>query len=176
MGNHHSGLRRLASVAAATIIGGTAALFAPLHVSAAPPQVVFEDRWDDTFVLDHLCEEGPVTIHTTGMVRLTQFFDNEGNLVRETILVNATDIISSDEAELFDRWAWAGTFDAATETFFERGNQWNVHAGAGGVLVNDSGLIRFTFDEEGEFVVLKVAGPRDTFPDGPGDPCPLLFP
>jgi hypothetical protein len=76
---------------------------------------------------------------------------------------------------LFDRWAWAGTYDAETDTFTERGNQFNVHAGAGGILVNDSGLIRFTFVED-ECVLLRVARPRDSFPDGPGDPCGVLFP
>ena len=176
MGIHHSGLRRLVSVADATIIGGTLAAVTPLQASASPPVVVQDERIEDEFVVDGLCEEGAFTVRISVKVRETMFFDKDGNFVKATIHVNGTDIVTGDGGELFDRYAWNGTFDPATGIFFERGNQWNVHAGAGGILVNDSGLIKFTFDENGEFVLLRNAGPLDTFPDGPGDPCGILFP
>lgn len=175
MGAHRSGPRRLLGVAVATIIGGTIAVAAPLQASAAPPQVVVEERWEDTYVNDWLCAE-PFTVQESGKVRITQFFDKDGEFVRETIHINGMSILTGDGGELFDRWAFAGTFDPETETFFERGNHWNVHAGAGGVLVNDSGIIEFGFDENGEFVLLRSTGPFDTYPDGPGDPCGILFP
>jgi hypothetical protein len=167
------GLRRL--VGAAAVITGTMAIGTASVATAASTEVVVEERFDEEFVDPFLCEEGPVTFNEKGAVRITQFFDNDGNFVKETLHIHATTTLTGDGGELFDRWAWAGTFDPATNTYFERGNQWNVHSGAGGVLVNDSGLIRVQVDETG-FEILKVAGPRDTIPDGPGDPCGILFP
>jgi len=175
MRSNHSVLRRLVGVALATIVGGTIAIVAPLGASAAKPDI--GDRFSDSveFEID-ICEQGPVTLSEQVKGVEKDFFDKDGNLTKQTIQINGTTIISSEFGEIFDRWAWAGTRDVETDTFTERGNQYNVHAGAGGILVNDSGLIRFTFDEDGEFVLLKVAGPRDTIPDGPGDPCGILFP
>jgi hypothetical protein len=174
MRSNHSVLRRLAGVAVATIVGGTIALVAPLGASAAKPDI--GDRFSDGFeeVVD-FCEQGPFTISEQVKGVEKGFFDKDGNLSRATIQLNGTTTLTSEYGELFDRWAWAGTYDAETDTFTERGNQFNVHAGAGGILVNDSGLIRFTFVED-EFVLLRVARPRDSFPDGPGDPCGVLFP
>jgi len=160
--------------ASRAMFSGEVARLAPLDASAAKP--VIEDRFSETTEeVIPICEEGPVTLseHVKGVEKA--FFDKDGNLSKATFQINETTTLTSAFGETFDRWAWAGTYDPKTDSYTERGNQWNVHAGAGGILVNDSGLIQFTF-VEGEFTLLRAAGPRDAYPDGPGDPCGILFP
>ncbi len=74
-----------------------------------------------------------------------------------------------------DRWAGKTVIDLDPETGevirqTDTGNLWNVHAGAGGVLVNDSG--RVVFDSEG--VPIIVNGPHQPLFGEFDDACAAL--
>lgn len=53
--------------------------------------------------VEQLRHRGPVTVEDRGKVRLTQFFNQEGDFVRETLHINGTTILTGDGGELFDR-------------------------------------------------------------------------
>jgi hypothetical protein len=172
---HHDGPRRLAGITATAVLGGAIAIAAPLDASAAQKEELQNETFDVEFVLDDLCEEGDVTIHERGKVRETLFFDNDDDLTKMTLHVHATTIISSEYAEFFDRWAWAGTYDPETDTFTERGNQWNVHVGPG-VVASSSGLLEYRWGDDG-IEIIRSAGQWDIYPGGqPPNPCEVLFP
>ena len=75
---------------------------------------------------------------------------------------------------MVDRWSFNGFFDPETLTETQVGNIYNVHAGPGGVLVNDSGRT-IVVDSTGE--ILFNAGPLEAFErDLTDDICAQLEP
>ena len=143
--------------------------------AAAKHVVVVDEDFDDTFVVpaeDSVCgvEE---TIHDVGSFKVTEYFDNDGNFVRAKVRAMGTTHVSTEFGEVVDRWSWSGTFDPETVTFTQAGNVFNVHAGAGGVLVNDSG--RIVIDEvTGEALVIN--GPHQAWFGEFDDACAVLAP
>lgn len=107
-------------------------------------------------------------------VRITDFFDRDGNFIRGTIHVRGTDRTISAHGELVDRWTWNGTFDPETLTETQTGNVWNLHDGNGGpVLVNDSGRIVIDVTN-GEALVIN--GPHDAWFGDFDGVCEILLP
>lgn len=136
--------------------------------SAAKPLVVVNETVEDEFVVsaeDFVCG---VEAHfqETVKVRVTVYFDKNGDVLREVAHLNGTTRVTTENGTAIDRWSQKDVFDPATGIVTTTGNPYNIHVpGSGtGVLVNDSG--RLTFDTEtGE--VLFVAGPHPVFLEGP---------
>lgn len=144
-------------------------------VSAAPPGVVFEDDFENTFLVpaeDAVCGVD-TTVHEVGSVKITEFYDNDGNLIRGRLKVMATTTVTTDFGHIVDRWSQNTTFDPETMTDTVVGNVFNTHAGSGGVLVNDSGriVIDLTTGEE-----LVVNGPHQAWFGEFDDACKVLAP
>ena len=114
---------------------------------AAKP-VVNEGEFENTDVNDECGFD--ITVHDTFRFRETLRFDGD-ELVRAQLHIQGTTSITSEWGEAFDRWAWNGTFDPDTGLATERGNVFNIHAGAGGILVNESGR-KIIDTSTGEFV------------------------
>ena len=161
-------------VAAAT----TAALVAATvgTASAAPPSFdvnVQEGSESGSYAAGEFCDV-PVDWTDTWKVTFKGRFDSDGTFVEGTVHGHDTATWTSEYGEVFKRRAWAGTYDPATDLFTVRGNQQNLHAGAGGVFVNDSGRA-IVVDSTGE--LLFNAGPLEGFErDLTDDICAQLEP
>ena len=146
------------------VVAGTVSALALVagHVAAAPPVVVDEGTFDDTFEVpaDEFFCDVDVTVNEVGSFRVTDFYDRDGNFVRGRVHVMGTLTVTSAYGQAVDRWAQNDTFDPEDLTVTFTGNPWNTHAGAGGVLVNDSGRIVVDVTT-GEAVV--VNGPHQAF-------------
>lgn len=141
------GTRRSALVVA---IVAVAALMAPTAASADPPLVnefkeVIDFPFFDPLAGDWVCGF-PVFGQDTISVRETTYFNNDGSLKRFRVHINGSTLWTSlGGDEVWENWAWTGTFDPDTGTFTQNGNRWNAHMGAGGILVNGSGHVVFDF-------------------------------
>jgi hypothetical protein len=160
----------------ATLVGAVAAtalLASP--ASAAQPEVVVNETFDDTFSVP--AAEDPCGVDTevrqVGKVRITDYFDNDGNFTKAHIKVNGTTTLTTEFGEVVDRWTLSEWFDFETLTSTQSGNVYNVHnpGGGGGVLVNDSG--RIVIDTTtGEALVIN--GPHQAWFDDFDDACAVL--
>jgi hypothetical protein len=176
MGTHLGPSRILVTgvVAAAT----TAAVVATTvgTASASPPRFdvnVEEGSESGSYAAGEFCDV-PVDWTDTWKVTFKGRFDSDGTFVQATVHGHDTATWTSEYGEVFKRRAWAGTYDPATDTFTVRGNQQNLHAGAGGVFVNDSGRT-IVVDSTGE--ILFNAGPLEAFErDLTDDICAKLEP
>ena len=138
-----------------------ALLAIPATAFGAKPEVFFEGEFDDSFTIPAgaVCAfeiEG----QETSRVQEKGYFNEDGSLNRVHVKVRGTTYLTGPGGTAVDRWAWNGVFDAEALTFTQNGNVFNVHAGPGGVLVNDSGKIVFD-DTTGE--VLRINGPHEAF-------------
>jgi hypothetical protein len=161
----------------AVAVGMMMAMAAP--ASAAKP-VVFEEGDSDVteiFGPGEACDGFAVEVRDTASFIGKLFFDNQGDAIRLSYHARGTSYISKVGGDVVatDRWAARTVFDLepGTGDFIRQtdtGNTWNVHAGAGGVLVNDSG--RVVFDSEG--VPIIVNGPHEGLFEEFGDLCAAL--
>ena len=142
--------------------------------SAAPPAVVYEEDFDNTwFVPDDPVCGVDITIHEVGTGKVTEFYDNDGDVTRVRVHSMGTTTRTTDFGQVVDRWSVNHTFDPETLTETTVGNVFNTHAGAGGVLVNDSGRLVIdviTGDE------LAVNGPHEAWFGEFDDACAVLAP
>ncbi len=147
------------------------AIALPSQASAEQPFIFDEGEFSNDFVIP--AEFGPcefdLRLQEEGWFKTTVFFDRDGQTRQAKLYTNGT-----------SRWGLPGQDAAVTEhwvvnEFWElppgatpgtpplsrtvNGNPWNAHAGAGGVIVNDSG--RIVFDENGD--VVSVSGPHEAF-------------
>jgi hypothetical protein len=160
----------------ATLVGAaTATVLVASPATAAKPQVVENERYEFSATVP--AEEDPCGVeseyHEVGKVRITDYFDNNGDFVRAHVKLNATSTVTTQFGEVVDRWSWSGWFDAETITFTQSGNVYNAHnpGGGGGVLVNDSG--RIVIDETtGEALVIN--GPHEAWFGEFDDACAVL--
>ena len=168
--------RRLAGIAvtAASIAAmTTVASWPPATATAAPPVVVAEGEFDNVYPVsadDFACDVD-VVIHETGRLRITEYSDGDGNLTQVHVHVDGTTRVTSDYGESVDRWVENHTYDAEALTYTLAGNIYNVHAGAGGILVNDSGrvVLDATTDEP-----ITIQGPHQALAGDIGDLCAVL--
>ena len=158
----------LSGVALATVV-----IAAP--AAAAPPVVVLQEDFDNTFISPAEFDPCGVetTVHQVGSVKITDYLDNDGNFVRGRIHVMGTTYVTSEFGQVVDRWVWNGTFDPETLTDTQVGNIFNVHAGPGGVLVNDSGRIVIDVTN-GEAITIN--GPHQAWFGEFDDACAVLAP
>lgn len=171
-----------------TTIGVLAATAGVAAMSATPASadkpLVVEDFTDSVdFVIP--AEFGPcdfdIRLQEEVSVKVTLFFDSDGETRQAKVHVNGTSYWSLPEGDVVVTEHWV------TNEFVELppgatpetdplsvtlvGNPWNAHAGAGGILVNDSG--RIVFDENGDLVV--VNGPHEAFFGEFDDFCAALL-
>lgn len=176
MGTHRGPYRLIGTgiAAAATAAAGIIATVGT--ASAAPPDFkveVVEGTDSGSFAAGEYCE---VAIDWTDTWKVTfrTRFDSDGDFVEDKVHGHDATTWTSEYGEVFKRRAWAGTYDPATDIFTVRGNQMNLHAGAGGVFVNDSGRT-VVVDSTGE--LLFNAGPLEGFErDLTEDICAQLEP
>jgi hypothetical protein len=151
----------MAVMALLTVFAGPASAGAP---------VIFEDEvyeWDGEWSGFWSGECG-FDVYESGYEKVVAkgFFDRHGvELLRVGVHIQGQNMMYTDAGtSAFDRYAFHITEDPVAETSTFNGNVWNVHApgAGGGVLVNDSGLMTFTWED----VVVRVAGPKDSFEDG----------
>ncbi len=172
-------LRTTIGVLAATV-GATALMATP---AAADQPVVVEDFTDSVdFVIpaEFSACDFDVRLQEEVSVRVTVFFDQDGETRQLKAHVNGTTHWSNPEGGvvLTDRWVRndfvelppGATPETPALSVAVVGNPWNVHGGAGGVLVNDSG--RIVFDENGEPVAIN--GPHEAFFNEFDDFCAAL--
>lgn len=151
----------------AVMLAALALVLVPTTAAAGPPAVVFEETFEwgpelDEHVSGHCGFD--VFIQGRDRVKVTVFFDKHGNerLVRTKI--NGENHFTTDHgATAFDRWAFSLVEDLVAENLSVNGNVWNVHAGGGGILVNDSGKLVIEFST-GDVI---IHGPHDAFFEDP---------
>lgn len=176
MGTHH-GLSRILGTGAVAAVTTAAVIAATVATaSAAPPSFtvdVEEGSESGSYAAGEFCDV-PVDWTDTWKVTSKARFDRDGTFVKATVHGHDAATWTSEYGEVFKRRAWAGTYDPATDLFTVRGNQQNLHAGAGGVFVNDSGRT-IVVDSTGE--ILFNAGPLEAFErDLTDDICAQLEP
>ncbi len=151
------------------------------RASAAPPVVVDEAVYDDTLVIPAgvgFCDFD-VQRRDTGSYIVKVFFNKDGNVVRVTYHERGTTYyaLPGDDVVAIDRFSEYQVIRVDPETDMVvsnslLGNKWNVHAGSGGVLVNESG--RIVFDGDGTPIITN--GPKEAFRGEFGDLCAALVP
>lgn len=157
------------AVAAGLMVGLVAS-----PVSAAKPEVVLDEVFENEapILFDDATDACGFDVYLaeTVSVKITEYFDNDGNFIRTEEKIRGTSYWSSDEKELkAEHWAWNGSFNEEAFTFTQRGNIWNIHAN--GPVLTDSG--RVVFDAEtGE--VIFGAGQFPQGLDGFGALCEAL--
>ena len=144
--------------------------------AASKPPVVVVDEVFSTTESDEYCGVD-VTIERSGGVRVTEWYDDSGDVVRARAHVNGTTTITSELGTLIDQWVTNESFDPATLELTIVGNPYNVRLpGSGtGVLVNDAGKITINV-ATGD--VSFIAGPHPAFLDGSAalaDACAALW-
>lgn len=144
-----------------------ALVMVPTAAAAGPPEVVFEETFEWGPELDAGLSDFcgfDVWVQGSDRVKTTVFFDKDGaeRLVRTKI--NGEQHFWTDHGTTaFDRWGFSVMEDLVAENVSVNGNVWNVHAGGGGILVNDSGKIVFEFST-GDVI---IHGPHDAFFEDP---------
>jgi hypothetical protein len=149
--------RRSAAAAFASIVLGASALAGTTANAAGPEAEALELEGTTRFAAGELCPF-EIVLRETVRARITIWSDEGGEMTRGRIHIRGTTHVSSDHGAATNRWVENIEFDPATGTEARTGNSFNVHAGPGGVLVNDSG--RIVADGSGE--LRFSAGPRGT--------------
>lgn len=149
-------------------------MMAPTAAWAGPPEVVFDgpDSFSDLVPAGAICDFA-VHIEETVNVRVTHFFDKNGDFRRETVHITGRTNWTTDSGAVVEHWAWNGTFDPEELTFTQAGNVWNGHAKGQGIVINDSGLIVIDVTTE-EAIVIR--GPHQAWEGDFGDFCAALSP
>jgi hypothetical protein len=165
-------LRRTAYRAA---LGGTAAALAIAAPAAAAQPSVLVETTDAEMQIP--AEENPcgvtVTFEEVSTKRTTTFVDTDGTVVRQQVHGIVTTTVTSEYGQSINRWGANVVIDFTDGTYTRAGNYDNVHAGAGGVIVNGSG--RIVVDETtGD--VLFTAGPLELIDANWDEFCAPLTP
>lgn len=141
-------------------------------VYAVEPVVVVDEAFsgDETIAAGEICDFA-VHLVDSGHERITQFFNQEGDLVKVTIHVRGTSHWSGPGGTATEHWSWNGTFDPETLTFTQAGNVWNLHMGQGGTILQDKGrIVRDVANDE----AIRINGPHEVFEQGLGALCEAI--
>lgn len=169
MGDKKQGRHKAARLRTTLVVATVAVvtLMTPAAASADPPLVnefeaVIDFPFFDPEAGDWVC--GFLVFgQDTISVRETTYFNQDGSFKRFMVHINGSTLWTNlDGDEVWENWAWTGTFDPDSGTFTQTGNRWNAHMGAGGILVNGSGRVVFDFSN-GPFDpgdILAVNGPN----------------
>lgn len=108
-----------------------------------------------------LCGVDEFSVHIFGIERVTEFFNQDGDLVKVHINVTgSTEKMGDGELIAWENLAEMVILDFEEGTATEDGNVFNIHVRGEGVVVNDSGKIVFSL-EDGS--LLDVRGPHEAF-------------
>ena len=166
----NGGEMRNSMVLVATVI----VVMIPVSAFAAPPQVVDEGEgmFSDVIPAGVIC---PFEVNTeeTSRFKVTEFYNEDDTLKRVHVQVRGTTVWSSSDGAASENWAWNGVFDPDAQTFTQTGNVFNIHAGAGGVRVNDKGRIVIE-DTTGDALVIN--GPHQAWEGDFSGLCEVLAP
>jgi hypothetical protein len=157
------------------IVGVVAALALAVPAAAAQPTVLEDGTYDQTYVVP--AAEFPcgvdATFHEVGTHRIVAFEDGDGQIVRLQAHIGGTTTITTEYGRIVNHWRENATLDPEEDTVTWSGSSYNIHGGAGGVLVNRSG--RWVEDATtGE--VQNFAGPSDDPEERIAEICAVLAP
>lgn len=148
----------------------------PVAALATPPEVD-EGGFGFRVLQEDMSERCGTDIYITveGRYRVTVFFDKHGEPIRERIHETGEVLWTSVDGEVWENYAVNVDIDYAAGTETVKGNVWNIHAGAGGILVNDSGRIVLVPDGKGGYEgALTVNGPHQAWYEEFDDLCAAL--
>ena len=163
MGTTEAGGLDMKKITVVVAVMAVVTLLTPMAASADPP-IVWEDEFVEELPFGYLDADGewvwvcgfPVFGENTIAEKITTYLNKDGSLRRARLHLSGSTLWTNESGdEVWENWAWTGTYDPDTETFTQTGILWNAHMGAGGILVHDSGR-----------VVLDVSAG----PDVPGTP------
>lgn len=165
-------LRRTVSWAAVGGIAAALAVAAP--AAAAQPSVLVETTdIEEQIPADANPCGVDVTFEEVATKRTTTFVDADGTVVRQQVHGVVTTTVTSEYGQLINRWGANVVIDPRDGTYTRAGNYDNVHAGAGGVIINGSGRIVL---DEATGDVLFTAGPLELIDENWAKFCSALTP
>lgn len=134
----------------------------PMAALAAVEKEVneFEFEFEDPLGAE-LCGVDEFLVHESGVERVTEFFNKDGDLVKVHIHVTgSTEITGDGELLAWENFGFILIIDFEKGTVSQNGNVFNIHVTGEGIVVNDSGRIVFSL-EDGS--LLDVKGPHEAF-------------
>lgn len=151
-------MRRLLTL---VLVTGLVAVMPAAALAAVEKQVnEFEIVFEDPLGAE-LCGVDEFLVHESGVERVTEFFNNDGDLVKVHVNVTGSSEVTGDGERLaWENFAFMLIVDFEEGTGTQNGNVFNVHVTGEGNVVNDSGKIVFSL-EDGSLVDVK--GPHEAF-------------
>ena len=141
-------------------------MIAILLVGAVPPLATPPEQFTapigGSFTLAQ-CDGFDVIDTNSGWPRITDFYDNSGNLVESAVHINTSDQISNSVTGFIvsNTFASNETNDPAINEYFIRDVAYNVTFPGYGIVYFDSGLGIFVL-VDGEFVEVQFSGKYQT--------------
>lgn len=100
-------------------------------------------------------------VHESGVEKMTEHFNRNGDLVKIHVQVTGkTEIFGDGELLAWENFAFMVIVDFEAGTASQNGNVFNIHVTGEGVVVNDSGRIVFSL-ADGSLVAMN--GPHEAF-------------
>lgn len=120
----------------------------------------FENQFEDPLGAE-LCGVDEFLVHESGVERVTEFFNQDGDLVKVHVHVTgSTEITGDGELLAWENFAFMVILDFEEGTVTQNGNVFNIHVTGEGNVVNDSGQIVFSLEDDS---LLEVRGPHEAF-------------
>ena len=120
----------------------------------------FENQFEDPLGAE-LCGVDEFLVHESGVERVTEFFNQDGDLVKVHVNVTgSTEITGDGELLAWENFAFMVILDFEEGTVTQNGNVFNIHVTGEGNVVNDSGQIVFSLEDDS---LLEVRGPHEAF-------------
>jgi hypothetical protein len=143
-------------VVAFLVVAIPTAASATVEKSVNPFDFTFEDELGA-----ELCDVDEFLVHEFGVERVTEFFNKDGDLERIHVNVTGSSEITGDgELLAWENFAFMVIIDFEEGTISQNGNVFNIHVTGEGVVVNDSGRIVFSLEDDS---LLAVNGPHEAF-------------
>ncbi|HSK26430.1 MAG TPA: hypothetical protein VK894_05915 [Jiangellales bacterium] len=141
----------------AAIAALVTSLLAVIPAEAARP-VTYTEEFSDVFTDTESCEFD-VEVSFAGTLRITEFYDGTGNLVRVQIKGEDHGTATANGKTASGRDNWLETFDAGTGTSTIRGLYIRFNIPGHGVVLLDVGYAEF----DGDGVLVQLSGPHQAF-------------
>jgi len=120
----------------------------------------FDDQFEDALGAE-LCGVDEFLVHESGVERVTEFLNKDGEVVKVHVSVTgSTEITGDGELLAWENFGFMLIIDFRKGTVTQNGNVFNIHVTGEGNVVNDSGKIVFSL-EDGSLLDLK--GPHEAF-------------
>jgi hypothetical protein len=151
-------MRRLLTLVLATAL----VVVMPAAAMAAVEKQVneLEDVFEDPLGAE-LCGVDEFLVHESGVERVTEFFNKDGDLVKVHVNVTgSTEITGDGELLAWENFAFMLIIDFEEGTATQNGNVFNIHVTGEGNVVNDSGQIIFSLEDDS---LVDVKDPHEAF-------------